>query len=176
MKTAEEIGLEFISHHGTKGMKWGVRREQLRTLQLTRSGAKETQRRTDVGRHPSPIRVTDTIGKTSFQKTKIKAVGGEDHPAHPDALKVAASRQKLKKSGIHTLSNSDLQAMTQRMQLEQQVRSLGAKQPKALGRGFVDAQLGRLSRDPIAEIERAHRFGKVVNRTARAARIAAVVA
>ncbi len=171
--TTEEIGLEFITHHGVKGMHWGVRREERRASKLQKRGEKEAVRREH--RVASPVRVTDTIGRSSFTKTKIKAVGGEDHPASEDAIKVAASRQKLKKSGVHTLSNKELQDMAQRMNLEIQVRALDSKRPKSLGQGFVDAHLAKAQKDPLEAARKVHKIGKSVRKAAATAAVAAAL-
>jgi hypothetical protein len=173
MKTEEESTFvdEILEHHGVKGMHWGVRREQLRTTSETRRAGKEAVRREM--RVPAPVRATPTIGRSSFTKSKVKTVGGEDHPPHEDAVKVAVARQKMKKSGIVALSNEELQQMAQRMNLESQVHSLNAKRPKSIGQGFVDAHLTKLQKDPIGTIEKAHKFHK---RALAAAKVAAVVA
>lgn len=170
----EEIGLEILEHHGIKGMKWGVRREQMRISSATRRGEKEVRRQTS--RPPSPIRVTPTIGRSSFTKSKVKTVGGEDHPPHEDAIKVAVSRQKMKKSGTDALSNAELQEMAQRMNLEQQVHSLNIKRPKSVGRGFVDSALGRAQKDPIKALEKTNEFVKTAERARKALKVAAVAA
>jgi hypothetical protein len=173
MTREEEIGLEVLEHFGVKGMHWGVRREARRSSSLQKRGAKEAVRREH--RVASPVRVTDTIGRNSLTKTKLKAVGGEDHPAHDDAIKVAAARQKLKKSGIHTLSNKELQDMAQRMNLESQVHSLNAKRPKSVGQGFVDMHLAKAQKDPYGSLMKAHRVGKNVKRAVKVASVAAAV-
>lgn len=157
METAD-IGREALEHFGVKGMHWGVRREQMRTTSEARRAGKEAVRREM--RVAAPIRATPTIGRSSFTKSSVKTVGGEDHPPHEDAVKVAVAKQKMKKSGVVALSNSELQTMATRMQLESQVHSLVNKQPKSVGRGFVDAHLKRLQNDPVGEIEKAHKFHK----------------
>ena len=153
---AQERGREFIEHYGIKGMHWGVRREEIRTAKLAKRTAKEETRRANPGRQPAPVRVTDSIGVSSVKKTTIKTVGGEDHPAHQDAIKVAVSRQKLKRSGVHTLSNAELQQMAQRMQLEQQIHSLHSKRKKGLGQGFVDTHLAKAQKDPYGYAIKTH--------------------
>jgi len=172
MKTEQEIGLEILEHFGVKGMHWGIRREELRTASATRRGAKETERR--IKRAPSPVRVVDTIGSSSVSKTKLKAVGGEDHPAHEDAIKVAAARQKMKKSGIHTLSNAELQQMAARMNLESQVHSLNSRRKKSIGQGFVDAHLAKAQQDPFGTVMKAHKIGKQVKKNTAVGAVAAV--
>jgi hypothetical protein len=160
MKTETEIGLELLKHYGVKGMHWGVRKEELRTSSLARRGAKETQRR--IARAPAPVKVVDTIGSNKYSKTKIKTAGGEDHPAHEDAIKVAVSQQKLKKSGIHTLSNAELQQVAARLNLEAQVHSLHSRRKKSIGQGFVDAHLAKAQQDPFGTVMKAH---KIIKRT-----------
>jgi hypothetical protein len=183
-----DIGLDFVEHHGVKGMRWGVRRQRLQATsevsKRTTAGREqvrsvlqgrrsETESFRQAGRAPAPVRATPSIGRSSFTKSKVKTVGGEDHPPHEDAVKVAVARQKMKKSGIVALSNAELQQMSQRMQLESQVHSLNARRPKSIGQGFVDAHLAKLQKDPIGTIEKAHKFHK---RAVTAAKIAAVVA
>jgi hypothetical protein len=159
MTTTLEVGQEFVKHHGIKGMHWGVRREELRTKRLAKRTSKEAARRANPNRAPAPVRVTDSIGVSSVKKTTIKTVGGEDHPAHADAITVAVSQQKLKKSGIHTLSNTELQQMTQRMQLEAQVHSLQSRRKKGIGQGFVDAHLAKAQKDPYGYAIKTHSVG-----------------
>lgn len=58
------------------------------------------------------------------KKTKIEAEGGQNHPAHADALHVARAQEKLKKSGLHALSNQELRDVATRAQLENQVKQV----------------------------------------------------
>jgi hypothetical protein len=60
------------------------------------------------------------------KKTKIEAEGGQNHPAHADALHVARQQEKLKKSGLSALSNQELRDVANRVQLENQVKQLTA--------------------------------------------------
>ena len=165
---------DFLEHHGVKGIHWGTRREQMRISSVTKRGAKEVQRRTT--RPPSPIRATPSIGRSSFTKSKVKTVGGEDHPPHADAVKVSIARQKMKKSGVVALSNSELQTMAQRMNLESQVHALNAKRPRSIGRGFVDEHLKRAQKDPYGTAVGAHKFAKNVKRAAKVGSLAVAVA
>jgi 2'-5' RNA ligase len=101
---------EFLEHYGVKGMQWGVRRDG-------RNSAT-----------PTAVATTSTtvIPSGNRRKTKIKVEGGQNHDAHPDAIKVAEAKTKLKKSGPATLSNKELQDVAKRLQLEQQVKQLTA--------------------------------------------------
>lgn len=134
--SAEEAGRDFISHFGVKGMKWGVRKGR------TPPAARE-------------VEVQSIVTRAKSSKTKLKATGGENHPASVDAARAHAQRQIMKKSGVHALTNKELQELATRMNLEQQVSSLESKRPKTAGRQFVDAAL----KDPHKTIDTATRVG-----------------
>lgn len=104
---------QVLEHHGIKGMKWGVRKSS--------SGS---------------VHVEALPGR------KVKTSGGKGHSATEEAIAAAVSRQKAKKSTVHSLSNKELQQAIQRMQLEQQFRNLD-HQTKSAGGKFVDHLLGR---------------------------------
>lgn len=94
-----------LEHHGVKGQKWGVRRA-------------------DHGSGPAPVTIRE--GRPGRM---VKTKGGERHPAHEDALRAAAHRQKAKKSTTDALSSKDLQDLVLRMNLEQQYTRLAASDP-----------------------------------------------
>ena len=94
---------EFLQHYGTKGMKWGVRKN---------------------APAPGTVRVTEK-GK------KLKTAGGKGFETHPDATNAATTKQKLKGSGPKALSNKELQDLSTRLNLERNVRSLMAEDKKA---------------------------------------------
>lgn len=114
--TGDFEGVEFplktdptnaLGHFGVKGMHWGVRRSEMNTGAAT------------------PVSVKARPGKL------VKTGGGKNHPAHEDALRVAESRQKARKSTTDALSNRELQDLVSRMNLEQQYSTLIAKNPRA---------------------------------------------
>lgn len=94
----------LLSHHGIKGMRWGVRRA-----------------------NPSASEVSVKTSSSPRRKTVIKTSGGRGQPAHPDAVAAKTATQKLKKSGVHSLSNEELQKIATRKNLEQQVSRSGAE-------------------------------------------------
>jgi hypothetical protein len=112
MNTAEVVE-NILTHHGVKGMRWGVRRKAT-------VGAQE-------------VIVSD-------KRKKLKTSGGEGHPAHPDAVSARTSAQIAKKSGIKALSNKDLQDYNNRLNLEQNYKRLNY-QDKSAGRKFVQTML-----------------------------------
>jgi hypothetical protein len=114
MNAAEAIG-NILSHHGVKGMKWGVRRKAT------------------VGPHEVVVRDT---------RKKIKTSGGEGHPAHPSAVSARTTGQIAKKSGVKALSDEQLNAYAKRIQLEQNVKRLQYNEKPAATK-FVLRVLGR---------------------------------
>jgi 2'-5' RNA ligase len=106
----------LLEHFGIKGMHWGFRKGP-------------------------PVAVAPTAKSRvpfgSRRKTKIDVEGGENHPAHVDAVKVAEAKIKLKKSGAAALSNQELREVANRMQLENQVALLTSHK----GKRFVSRQL-----------------------------------
>lgn len=129
-----------LEHSGVKGMKWGVRKEQFQSNMHERRVSTEAARREL--RPAQSVRAYPTIGTSKKTKATVATKGGEDHPPTDDAIKVAAARQKLKKSGVHALSNNELRDVATRLNLENQVMTLESKRPKSLGRKFVDSILG----------------------------------
>lgn len=117
--------VETISllHAGVKGMKWGVRRKR-----PTSSKVSVTQK-----------------GK------KLKAKGGANRKASPDAVKTKTLSQVIKKSGMHALSNDDLQAFNTRLNLEANAKRLNYQnQPAA--KQFIAKLLGQEVRTAVTTV------------------------
>jgi len=108
-------GAEFLEHYGIKGMHWGVR---------------NTSRSSRPAPHPVAPTATSRVHPNKLIKTKIKTEGGENHPAHEDAIKVARAQAKLKKSGAAALSNVELKDVANRLELEQRVKILSSGEGK----------------------------------------------
>ena len=92
-----------LAHYGVKGMRWGVRRSSKPT-------------------GPEDITLKTVPGK------RVSAQGGRRHPASEDARTVAIYKQKARKSTVDSLSNKELQALVNRMNLEQNYSRLTADQ------------------------------------------------
>ena len=89
---------EILSHHGVKGMHWGIRRDR-----------------------SSAVSIID-------KKRKIKTTGGYGHPASADAIRSAKIGRIGQKSGLKALSDQELQDYSRRMNLEQNVKRLRYQQ------------------------------------------------
>lgn len=112
---ASEVVDGILSHVGVKGMRWGVRRKAT-------VDARE-------------VIVRDT-------RKKIKTSGGKGLPAHSDAVPARIAGQKLKKSGVKSLSDAELNAYAKRIQLEQNVKRLNFNE-KSKGKKFLLTVMGR---------------------------------
>lgn len=98
-------GKNFLEHFGVKGMKWGVRNSEMG------------------GGSSSAVAVSAKPGKM------VKTTGGKHHAPHEDAVKVAISKQKARKSSTDSLSNRELQDLVNRLNMEQQYSRLIATHP-----------------------------------------------
>lgn len=111
---APEILEDILAHHGIKGQKWGVRRARNRS---------------------SDVSVVD-------RKKKLKTYGGKGRPAHSDAVVARTHGQVAKKSGFKALSNAELRAYNERLNLEQNAKRL-AENDKSRGRQMVNKMIGK---------------------------------
>jgi hypothetical protein len=103
----DELTTDVLLHYGKKGMKWGERR---------------------------------AAGRANSTQTSSHGGGNNARKygaASEDARRAAAGRQSIKKSGVHSLSNKELQEVVTRMNLEQQYVRLSTPQKKQ-GKSFVD--------------------------------------
>jgi len=116
-----DISNEGLAHHGVKGMKWGVHKNRSTPMAVA-------------------PHATSRVPHGNKRKTKIQAEGGQNHPAHEDALKVARARMKLAKSGPAALSNQELRDVANRIQLEQQVNVLTRHGAQKFVRGLLNQQ------------------------------------
>ena len=102
---------EALAHYGVKGMRWGVRRSD---KALARSGGGDK------------VRVKKVPGKG------VEVVsGGKNQSVSDDAVKAAIAKTKASKSSTDSLSNVELKALVDRMNLEQQYSKLTDKEKQS---------------------------------------------
>lgn len=105
---------DFLAHYGVKGMKWGVRRDRHATVKVSTN-----------------VRPGRRVGTS----------GGTGQKASPDAVRAAVYKQKAKQSTTDALSNKELKALLNRMQMEQQYQQLIPKTKPQKARQFVSSLL-----------------------------------
>lgn len=142
------ISDDTISHHGVLGMKWGVRKSE-------------------------PTKVTSETGLRGGKAT-IKTSGGENKPAHGDAIAARKVEQQLKKSGSHSLSNIQLRKFAERKDLENRVTKL-TEPPSHADRvvkgankvqNFLNTPMGKTSMSVVRTAAKSKRFRKVAAKVA----------
>lgn len=121
VKHTAEIIDDILKHHGIKGMKWGVRSAR-----------------------PSAVVVSD-------KRRRIKTSGGFNRPAHSDAIQARTVSQIGKKSGLKSLSNAELIAFNNRLNLEQQAKRLTFND-KSPPKKFVLTLLGQTGKQQASEV------------------------
>jgi hypothetical protein len=84
--------------------------------------------------------------KWGVRKDAALAGTSSVHSAHEDAVKAQAAKEKVKVSGVKSLSNEELQALVTRQNLEQNFARLNPAQVTA-GKNFANtvAQIGQNS-------------------------------
>lgn len=107
-----------LAHFGIPGMKWGHRKSR---------GS------TSVPTGPELVLIKQN------RKGNLETAGGRGHNPSVDALSAVALRQKAHASGVHSLSNPELQSLVTRMNLESNYQ-------KALTAGTVSKQKGLIEK------------------------------
>jgi hypothetical protein len=158
---SEEVVNHILAHHGVKGMRWGVRRDRS-------SGSSSSEVKVKTRSHPQT-------------KTTIRTSGGKGLPAHPDAVAAKVVTQKLKKSGMHTLSNNELQQLATRTNLEQQIHRSGVGQgtvQKGLKHvtTFMKTPEGQSAVNKATKAATSESGKKLIKHLVKGVRLAAVVA
>lgn len=164
---SKEVVDHILSHHGVKGMHWGVRKGG-------DSGGSSSGK-------ASKSEVTIKTRSGTQHKTIIRTSGGRGLPAHPDAVAAKVITQKLKKSGMHTLSNTELQSLATRVNLEGQVNRAGVGK-SGIEKGiktttaFMKSPQGKTALEEATKLATSDRGRKIAKHLFKGAAVAAAMA
>lgn len=128
-----------LYHHGIKGQKWGVRRFQNKNGTLTEEGKKRKE-------IYDPVNQFNESRNKYYQAKKqdndnLTNIGREGLNIGREGLKVYdrfASRKRSPPVDLSSMSDKELQARINRLNMEQTYRRLTATDDVPKGRQFVD--------------------------------------
>lgn len=151
-----ELVGEFLEHHGVKGMKWGQRRFGRGRSGSGRSG------RSGRSRSSGPVKMGVKPAWHSPPMKKIMAAPAPSSTGHAgkkhgkylseDAQQIHELRLKVKKHGVASLTNKDLEIINKRVELHQKYIKAHPKKPSKLalaGKAAVAVGLSQVGQRKI---------------------------
>lgn len=165
-----------LYHYGVPGMKWGFRRYQNRDGTLTAAGKKRYDK--ELEKAKAEQKIVKNRERTQAKMDKLNAIkadtearkktlAGKDDGNLEKALKSKANAQKAKKRTVKDLSDEELQAKIDRMQLEKRYKDLMKermpdKQKSSKGKDFVTKMFDKTVEDLAPQITK-HYAAKILN-------------
>lgn len=146
-----------LYHWGIKGMKWGQRRYQNKDGSLTPAGIKRYNREVQkLKDRESRIKAQEKARTYQAKLDKKKAQLDEREAAlngkpAKSASKPAASSKPSATKSVKDMSDAELRAAVNRLQLEQQYRNLTPQQVSK-GKKFVDSVVGKVLAPAAQEV------------------------
>lgn len=146
-----------LCHSGIKGMKWGIRRYQNKDGSLTPAGIKRYNREVQkLKAREASIKAKEKAKKYQDKLDKKKSeLDDREAALKGGSSKKSASKPDANKQGsaksIKDMSDSELRAVVNRLQLEQQYLSLTPQQVSK-GRKFVDSVLNNVLAPAAKEV------------------------
>ena len=140
-----------LYHYGMKGMRWGIRRYQNKDGSLTPAGKKRYNK--EMAKLKAEEKVLKNKQKTQAKMDKLdekrKDVAAlRKGKTPPSTLKKAKETQKR---SLKDLSDDELRTIVNRMQLEQQYRTL-APEKISTGRKFANAVMKNVVAPAATEV------------------------
>lgn len=151
VRTNNSESSDELQHHGTKGMRWGIRRFQNKDGSLTPAGKrKRLSERTDKKVKTIETKTSNKIKKlketAKYQKKVDKAEAkaaaklAKAEEKYGVKKKAGTDDSKPKQKSINEMTNDELREQITRIQLQQQLAALTPKQ-QTKGQAFVNSML-----------------------------------
>lgn len=149
-----------LYHHGTKGMKWGVRRYQNKDGSLTPAGKrrynKELQKLKDreatiKGMEKAKARTAKLDAKKAELDAREKALRSNGTKKSNAQQKSNTTGESTGKKSIKDMSDAELKQVVNRLRLEQEFRTLSPKQVSK-GQKFADTLMNKVLAPAATEV------------------------
>lgn len=156
----------FLRHHGVKGMKWGVRKARSAqetfhrntATKLRKEGAALAESHMKLGGSKKEAQELEAGHNMVADKHEAKAnkIAERNKPVtkviDPDSASAKSISQKKKKSGLDSLSNDEIQALTRRLSLEKQLKDLDQGGAQGKGKKLAKEILGDIGKQHMKKL------------------------
>lgn len=131
----------YLQHYGVLGMKWGVRRYQNKDGSLTPRGKKRYDKEMEKLKEEEKIlkrkkRVQEKLAKLDAKRKEIDGLKDEVSKKHDEHKIEPHKAGPLKKRDIKDMSDDDLNALKNRLELEKKVSEL-SERDRSRGSRFI---------------------------------------
>lgn len=129
-----------LYHYGVPGMKWGQRKARYTSGSGQPSNIKRVVRRPVSASQPSAASQFKKSASTMINKIREARLRKQQQAAsNPSGKQI----KRIRRKSLDQLTNTELQAVNNRLQLEQNYRDLAAK--KSIGKKVVGFAIGTLT-------------------------------
>ena len=138
-----------LTHWGTKGMRWGIRRYQNKDGTLTPAGRKRYAK--EMEKLKAEEKVLKNRQRTQGQLDKLEAKRKEIEALKSGKSSSKSTSKESSKTSIKDMSDDELRTVVNRLILEQQYRKLNPEQVSA-GKKFVDSVMKNVVAPAATEV------------------------
>lgn len=138
-----------LTHWGTKGMRWGIRRYQNKDGTLTPAGRKRYAK--EMEKLKAEEKILKNRQKTQSQFDKLEAKRKEIEALKSGKSISKSTSKELGKTNVKDMSDDELRTVVNRLMLEQQYRRLKPEQVSA-GKKFVDSVMKNVVAPAATEV------------------------
>lgn len=138
-----------LTHWGTKGMRWGIRRYQNKDGTLTPAGRKRYAK--EMEKLKAEEKILKNRQRTQGQLDKLEAKRKEIEALKSGKSSSKSTSKESSKTSIKDMSDDELRTVVNRLILEQQYRKLNPEQVSA-GKKFVDSVMKNVVAPAATEV------------------------